>query len=184
MLDNIKEYLSINLNDYASFEVNFEINKFILLCTLALCFAAFYVNHKRSLLSDTVKQLLRHNATSEDSARTLGELGLAGSRGIRKAIFNDSQLRRIIGIVGESRPSYEEYVEAVKKKERENSPDPYAMRLYIREDSLDRAKHVYNTYNASLAKTLLACVMFIAVAICLILLMPGLLALLDSALEM
>ena len=31
MLDDIKEYLSLNLNDYGNININFEINKFILL---------------------------------------------------------------------------------------------------------------------------------------------------------
>lgn len=180
MLDDIKEYLSINLNEYENIGVSFEINKFLLLVAIGLCIAAFYFNYKRSLMVNTVKQLIRHNATGEDSAKTLAELGLSDSRGIKKAIFNDAQLRRMIAIVGESRPTYEEYVAATKKSGKLQSPDPLEARIYIPEGALDRAKHVYNTYSTSLFKTILTCVLFLAVAVCLILFMPGLLDFLNK----
>ena len=183
MLDDIKEYLSLNLSDYENIDINFEINKFILICAVALCFVAFYVNYRRSLLVDTVKQLIRHSATDEESAKTLSELGLADSRGIKREIFEDSQLRRMIAIVGEVRPTYEEYMESMKKKEKPAAPDPLAARIYIPAEAQDRAKHVYNTYNVSLSRTILACVMFIAVAVCVTLLMPELLNFINNSLN-
>ena len=91
MLSDVKEYLSVNLNDYKNIGINFEINKFILFCAIALCVVAFYVNYKRSLMVNTVKQLLRKNAIDEESAKTLVELKLDSSRGIKKAIFTSSE---------------------------------------------------------------------------------------------
>ena len=181
MLDDVKEYLSVNLKDYENININFEINKFILLCALALCVISFFVNYKRGLLVNTVKQLLRHNATDEESAKTLEELGLADSRGIRKAIFTSTQLRRMISIIGENRPTYEEYVAAQKDKKKIADPDPLAVRIYIPAEAMDRAKHVYNTYSISISNTILACVMFLASAVCLVLLMPELLTFLNGS---
>ena len=182
MLNDVKEYLSLNLNDYSNINVNFEINKFILLCAVALCVVSFFINYKRSILADTVKQLLRHNATDEESAKTLGELGLAGSRGVRKAITSSAQLRRMITVVGEHRPTYEEYVAAQKEKKKLAEQDPLTLRIYIPKEAMDRAKYVYNTYTSSISRTLLACVMYVAFAACLILLMPELLALINGSL--
>jgi hypothetical protein len=182
MLDDIKEYLSINLKDYENIAINFEINKFLLFVSLALCVVAFVVNYRRAILVDTVKQLLRHNATCEESARTLSELGLSSSRGIRKAIVSDSQLRRMIAIVGESRPTYEEYVKAMKEKKKNEKFDVSSARIYVTSESLDRAKYVYNTYNASLLRTLLSCVLLLSFTACLILLSPSILSLLNDAL--
>ena len=182
MLDDIKEYLSLNLNDYENININFEINKFILFCAIALCVVAFYVNYKRSLMVNIVKQLLRKNAIDEESAKTLVELKLDSSRGIKKAIFTSSQLRRLISIVGESRPTYEEYVAAQKAKKKIDSPDPTAVRIYIKVESLDRAKHIYNTCNISIFNTLLACVLIIAFCTCLALVMPELLTVINGAL--
>ena len=182
MLDDIKEYLSVNLNDYENININFEVNKFILFCAIALCFVAFYINYKRSLMVNIVKQLLRKNAIDEESAKTLVELKLDSSRGIKKAIFTSSQFRRLISIVGESRPTYEEYVAAQKEKKKIDSPDPSAVRIYIKAESLDRAKHIYNTYNVSILNTLLACVLIIAFSVCLVLVMPEILTVINDAL--
>ena len=180
MLDDIKEYLSLNLNDYENININFEINKFILFCAIALCVVAFYVNYKRSMMVHIVKQLLRKNAIDEESAKTLAELKLDSSRGIKKAIFTSSQLRRLISIVGESRPTYEEYVAAQKAKKKIDSPDPTTVRIYIKAESLDRAKHIYNTYNVSIFNTLLTCALIIAFGVCLVLVMPELLTVING----
>ena len=147
-----------------------------------MCVVAFFINYKRSLLSNTVKQLLRHNAIDEESAKTLEELGLADSLGIRKAIFTSSQLRRMIAVVGECRPTYEEYVTAQKEKKKLKAADPLSVRIYVPAEAMDRAKHVYNTYSSSIPRTLLACLMYIALAVCLILVMPELLTLIDGSL--
>ena len=181
MLSDVKEYLSVNLNDYKNIGINFEVNKFILFCAIALCVVAFYVNYRRSLMVNIVKQLLRKNAIDEESAKTLVELKLDSSRGIKKAISTSSQLRRLISIVGESRPTYEEYVAAQKAKKKIDSPDPTAVRIYIKAESLDRAKHIYNTYNVSILNTSLACVLIIAFGVCLVLVMPELLTVINDA---
>ena len=182
MLADIKEYMSINLKDYENIAIDFEINKFLILVAIGLCAVAFVVNYKRSLMIETIKQLIRHGATSEEEARSLGELGLGSSRGIRKAVTTDSQLRRMIAIVGESRPTYEEYVAEMKQKKKKPEKDAADIRIYIPSDSLERAKFVYNTYNTSLLKTALSCVFILALSVCLILLSPSILTLVDSLL--
>lgn len=183
MFSDIKEYFSLNLKDYENIAVNFEINKFLVLVAIGLCAVAFVVNYRRSLIIDTVKQLFRYGATDEESAKTLAELGLSGSRGICKAVISDSQLRKMIAIVGEVRPSYEEYVEAMKKgKDDIPSTDLTTARIYIPSSSLERAKYVYNTYNTSLLKTFLSCVFILALTACLILLSPTLLSIINDAL--
>ena len=182
MLDDIKEYLSLNLKDYESFGIDFEINKFFIIVAAALCVTSFIVNYKRSLISEMIKQLFRHNATSEDNAKTLTELGLSESCGIKRALSSDSQLRKMVAIVGEKKLSYEEYI-ALEKVKKKNAlkPDFETARFYIPASSLDRAKHVYNTYNTSILRTLLVCVMLVAITVCIILLSPELLSLIDSA---
>ena len=185
MLGDVKEYFAINLKDYENIGVNFEINKFLLLVAIGLCAMAFIVNYKRSLMIDTIKQLIRHGATDENAAKTLAELGLSGSRGIRKAVIGDNQMRRMIRIVGEARPTYEEYVASMKKSKRSavSTVDISTARIYIPKEALERAKFVYNTYSTSLLKTSLTCVFIIAVSVCLILLSPTLLTFVDAALS-
>ena len=129
-----------------------------------------------------IKNLLRHNAIDEESAKTLSELGLANYRGIKKAIFTSARLRRMITVLGESRPTYEEYVAAQKEKRKITPTDPLTVRIYISSEAMDRAKHIYNTYNASIFNTLLACVMFIAFGVCLVFVMPELLTFINDTL--
>lgn len=183
MLDDLKEYLSLNLKDYECFGFDFEINKFLILVTSALCVASFIINYKRSLISAMIKQLFRHKATSEASGKTLKELGLYDLRGLKGELSTDSQLRKIVAIVGLKEITYEEYISLDKKKKASAfKPDFETARFYIPDRSLDRAKHVYNTYNTSFLRTLLICVLFIALTVCLILLSPSILSMIDSSL--
>ena len=182
MLDDIYEYLSINLKSYENIGIDLEINKLLFLVAFALCAVFFVVNYKRSLISEAIRQLLRHGALSEDSAKTLGELGLSDSRGIRKELSGDSQLRRMVMIVGEKKLTYEEYVALQKQKKKPDAPDLDTARIYIAPESLERAKFIYNNYNTSIMKTLLLCVFCLAISVCLMLLSPGLLSLINSSL--
>lgn len=184
MLDDIRYYLSLNLKDYENIGIDFEINKFLLLAGIVLCVASFVINRKRALLSEMIKQLFRHGATSEEGAKTLGELGLSASRGIRRALSSDySQLRKMVSFVGERRLSYEEYIALSKKKQKTaDTPDFKTARFYIPETSLDRAKRVYNGYSASLFNTVLICLFCISVTVCLIMLSPSIVAFVNSSL--
>ena len=180
---DIEEYLSLNLKDYENIGIDFEINKFLILVGLSLCVASFVISRRRALLCEMIKQLFRHGATSEDSAKTLVELGLLGSRGIRRALSSDSQMRRLVSFVGEKRLSYEEYVALSREKKKTlDVPDFNTARFYVPERSLDRAKHVYNTYSTSLFHTVLVCLLCISVTVCLVMLSPSIASLLNSSL--
>jgi len=183
MWENIKEFLSLNLRDYENIGINFNINLFILGLTAALCIASFITNYHRSIMVDMIKQLFRHNATSEDAAKTLSELGLAGSRGIKRALCGETQLRKMVSMLGEKKLSYEEYVALQKnKKKTAEAPNFDEARFYISESSLERAKRVYNSYDTSLLRTSLLCLLYFAVAVCIILASPEILTLINSAL--
>ena len=182
MLD-IKEYLSLNLKDFENIGIDFEINKFLVLVGLSLCIASFIISRRRALLCEMIKQLFRHGATSEEGAKTLGDLGLLGSRGIRRALISDSQMRKLVNFVGERNLSYEEYIALSREKKKTfDVPDFNTARFFVPEKSLDRAKHVYNTYSTSLIHTVLLCLLCISVTVCLIMLSPSIVALVNSSL--
>lgn len=183
MLDDIKEYLSLNLKDYENIGIDFEINKFLILVGLALCVASFVISRKRSLISEMIKQLFRHNSTSEQNAKTLKELGLIDSRGIKRSLSADSQLRKMVSFVGERKLSYEEFVALSKEKKKAvDVPDFETARFYIPDEALDRAKYVYNNYSSSLLHTVLLCVLCLSITACLILLSPSIVSLIDASL--
>lgn len=182
MLDKLKEYLSINLKDYDNIGIDLEINKFLVILCAALCVSFFIINYKRAIISETVKQLLRHGAVEESAAKTLKELGLDSNGAVRRALSSDTQLRRMVAFVGEVKLSYEEYVAMQKARKKPDAPNLDEARLYVADGSLERAKHVYNSYNVSLLRTALLCVFCISVTVCLVLLSPELLTFIDSAL--
>ena len=111
-----KKYLSINLNEYPNIGMDLPVVKLLLIVAVAFIAAVIIINYSKSNLYLVVKQLMRHGATGEDSAKTLGELRLADKRGIKRALSTSSQMRSIVAIAGEEKMSYEEYIEKVKEK--------------------------------------------------------------------
>ena len=76
MYEFYKKFFLLNLKDYPNIGINFPIT--ILLAALSLAFIAviIIVNFRRSKIELIIRQLKRHEAVSEDSAITLGEMKL------------------------------------------------------------------------------------------------------------
>ena len=53
-------------------------------------------------------------------------------------------------------------------------------KFYIREDQHDVAKHILESYGTSIPRTILYCVLFISLYICIALVMPEILTAIDS----
>ena len=121
-----KNYLSINLSDYPNIGMNLPIVKLILIVAVAFIIAVIIINYSKANLYLVVKQLMRHGATDEQSAKTLAELRLDDKRGIRRALSSSAQMRSIVNVVGEKRISYEEYLEKKRAlaEERRSSREP------------------------------------------------------------
>lgn len=176
------DFFFLNLKDYPNIGIDFEINVFLLVLTLALCVSFFFVNHHRSMMQTIVKQLTRHEATDEDSAKTLTELGLGRAFVLKWALSRPGLLTRIIGRVGEKSYTYEEYVALSKKKGglKEEKIDFNEARFYIRESGAERAKLILENYGTSLPRAILYCVLFLVLYVCIALSMPEILSLIDS----
>ena len=106
-----KNYLSLNLNEYENIGMNLPIVKLLLAVAVAFIVAIIIINYSKRNLYLMVKQLMRHGAMGEESAKTLSELKLNEIRGIKRALVNSSQMKSIVGTVGEEKLSYEEYLE-------------------------------------------------------------------------
>ena len=111
-----KNYLSLNLNEYENIGMNLPIVKLILAVAVAFIVAIIIINYSKSNLYLMVKQLMRHGAMGEESAKTLSELKLNEIRGIKRALVNSSQMKSIVATVGEEKLSYEEYLDYKKEK--------------------------------------------------------------------
>ena len=113
----------LNLNEYDSFGgFDFYITIFLWLLTAGLCAGIFFSNYKRNKAIRLTKKLLRHGARTEETAKTLGELGLEVKK-YSKILGIGTRLSRVVKVVGAREISYEEYLalEKEKKEKKKNS---------------------------------------------------------------
>ena len=206
-----KNYLSINLNEYENIGMNLPIVKLLLVIAVAFIVAIIIINYSKSNLYLMVKQLMRHGALREDSAKTLGELKLDDKRGIKRALAGSSQMRSIVAAVGEEKMSYEEYLakrkalrEAKKAEERGgffkrawyfivgffytrddvllSELDFSVARFYIKEEGKGRASKIYNSSEITPVRTAFTCVFIALFFIGLMFAMPEALEFINSLL--
>ena len=183
MLDKlIYDFFFINLKDYPNIGIDFEINVFLLVLTVALAVCFFVANHYRSMMRTIARQLMRHGANNEENAKTLAELGLEKSLWLKWALAHSTQLTRIVGRVGEKVYTYEEYVALSKQKGgiKDEKIDFAEARFYIRESANDRAKNIIENYGTSTFRAVLYCILFLALYVCLALSMPEILTIVNG----
>ncbi len=174
------KYLSINLNDYSNIGIDLEISKILFCFLVGLIIATVIVNYRRASMILIIKKLLRHEVFSEDSAKSLPELD-ANSLGVRLSLTSDKRTMSMVKRAGEKQYTYEEYSALIKSKDfKEEKIDFEEAKFYLDETSLEDAKKVVDVPAPSVINTLLFCVLLIAVYICLILLIPEILNLINN----
>ena len=134
-----------------------------------------------------VKRLFRHEALSQDSAKTLVELGIEGSFSVKWALSHDTRLSKLVKRVGAPEYTYEEYVELMKKKRKnpkaakEERLDFTKERFYINPEKIAIARDIEANYSSSVIKTALFCLMFAIIFVGITLIMPDLLSFINSS---
>lgn len=193
------KYFSVNLKDY-NIDIDFEINKFLFFIAIGLCVACIFINYYQRNTSLVLKKLIRLDAFSEDSAKTLAELRLSGNKAVKTLILkNSGAIKKVIGVVGRKKLSYEEYLTIEKqkktkkkqstsaKKESENTDtsdietrskenniaelDFSTAMVYILPEMREYAKRAIR-FDSSPIKTALYCIMIFSFFMVLILTMP------------
>ncbi len=203
--DFYENYISINLNDYPNIGVNLEIVKILLISAVALCFVLCFMDYHKKNMYILVKQLMRHEARDEESAKTIEELGLGNNKAIKRALANSGQMKSLVAEVGEVKMSYEEYIAAEKQTKEERKAKraeakalrrdgikeektvleekTETSRFYIKPEGAARASKIYNSAEISPLRTALLCVLTVAVTVCIVLVMPELLSWVNSIFE-
>lgn len=179
----IYDYFFINLKNYPNINIDFEINVFLLIFTVALSVSIFVVNIYRGTMQNIVLQLTRHEAIGSGAAKTLKSLGLDNGFFLRHILSGEGELAKVVGRVGEITYTYEEYVELSKKGKLEKEKIDFdTAEFYIRngEGALDRANFIINNYGTSLFRSILYCVLFFALYVCIALAMPEILSIIDG----
>lgn len=95
----LKDYFFLNLNYYFK-GVDFQINIFLLALAVGMAAAAIMVTVYKRNQSNIIRQLTRHCANSEESAKTLAELRIDPGFIVRSSISKRGQLSAIIAMVG------------------------------------------------------------------------------------
>lgn len=182
MKDIFESYFELNLNEYSNIGIDLEINKVLLALFVALCVSFFVIHFHRRTMYLIIRQMLRHGAVGEDNAMTLSDLGIDRTFGVRYLILHSSELKRIVRIKGEKEYTYEEYM-ALSKRERARGRrvDFATAELYVDTDMRDRATKISDSYNSTVVKTLLLCAFAMIVYLVIMVLMPELLAFIDSS---
>ena len=173
----LSELVMLNAKDYLEISSDVYINIIVLLIAAALCVASFWINYHKSYTLNIIKQLLRRDATSPDNAMTLAEIHLSDSRGLKAALSRDGQLTSIVKRVGYSKPTYEEFMALSKeeKKKKAEKIDFQTARFFIPEQNVERATIIKEKENPTIIRTVLVCILILAVSVCVMLLMPELL---------
>ena len=171
-----KNYVMVDLSDYPEIGISFKINLFLLAIFIAFICVMLYTNHVRSSMHLLVKQLMRHGSVSEDSAKTLKELGLIDNRTVRSVILRDGQLSGVVGQVGKKEYTYEEYVALEKSGNLpKNNIDFSSARFFLKESGTDRARRIFNFYDSSLVRNFLFTVLVLIIYVGVSLIVPSVL---------
>ena len=181
MLEILKKYFEINLDNYKNINFSLEINKVILGACFVMMIGIIYLGVYRKNTRLMVMQLTRHGAKNEESAKTLKELRLADSRGIKKLLSKHNILSMTVARVGEQKYDYETYV-AMSKKERKAAEkiDFDTARFYIKEEETNRAGFIIERYDVTVTKTVLSCLLVAIICGILIVCMPAILDTVDG----
>ena len=169
-----EKYFSINLKDYSNIGLDFEINKLLLAFLIAIIASIIAVSIIRSAMHTIIKALTRHEATSEENAKTLKEIGL-DSFIYKKILKSNSQLRRVVAITGETKYTYEEYSALIKKRGFKDEIDFNEAKIYIKDNEKKGAGKIFDMKKPTLVETVLLCLLMVAISVCLMLFMPTIL---------
>lgn len=184
MFEVLKKCFDINLNDYENIKFDLEINKVILGAFVVLMVGIVYLSFYRGSIRVVIIQLMRHNADSEENAKTLGELGFDKSRIVKRLLSRDNILTKTVARVGEKKYDYEEYKSLSKEEKRESEKIDFSeAKFYIGEDNKDRAMNIVDRYVTSIPRTIASCVFIAIVCVSVIACMPEILNLINNLLE-
>lgn len=173
----LKDFFFLNLSDYKNFKISFPIGVFLIAAALASCAAVFAMTYYKRTNFAICKQLMRHGATEESKAKTLKELRLFGSRAVKSALSRSGQITHIVKRAGESIPTYEEYVENMKKKGyKPDKIDFDTAKFYISPEKTDAAKKILYSASHPWWKPAAISVGIVAVLVLLMIFLPDILS--------
>ena len=179
----LKNFFTLNLKDYSNIGINFPMGIFLIMLTVALIVAVFVINDYKSKTAELLKQMFRHEARDEESAKTLKALRIKSGLTIKHALSGEGRLKDLVRRVGEKKLTYEEYVALTKKRGyKEEKIDFESALFYLDEDNIQKAKRIYENDTSSIVRPILISIMLVAILVCLSFLVPELLTAINNSL--
>ena len=163
----LEEYFFLNLNYYFK-GVDFQINIFLLSLAFGMSAAAILVTVYKRNQMNIVRQLIRHGANSEESAKTLSELCITPGFIVRSSLSKRGQLSSVIAMVG-GFP-----FEKKSEGRREEKIDFSTARFYIKNP--DRAAKINEENIPSYLGTAIISIIVILITVIVTLFMPYILS--------
>ena len=101
----------------------------------------------------------------------------------RLLLSSSDRLKKLVGRVGEREYTYEEFVRLNKeKKYKEEKIDFATARFYLREEGIGRSRHIVEVGHTSMLNTVLFSILIFAIYVCILLLMPEILTVINNML--
>ena len=179
----ILRHIFLNFKDYKNLNFNFPIGFILVIFILAFPIAVFFINHRKNTITTCIKQLLRHDALNEQSAKTLSELRLSKCKSLKRMLLSSGQLSSMVKIVGYKKPSYDEYVAARKEKKKIEAPDLERAKIYLSEEYSEKGADIASIGTSSIWKPIIVSLVGVIIVGILFVFMPKLLELLNSSLQ-
>lgn len=177
----ILRHVFLNFKDYKNLNFNFPIGIILILFMIAFPIAVFFINNKRNTISFAMKQLVRHEAFDEESAKSLSALRLSNVKSFKKMLTSSGQLSSMIKIVGYEKPSYEDYIKAKKEKKNLEKPNFEEMKIFISEDSREKAETIAESEITPIWKPILIASVGVLILVLLFIFMPEILEFLNNS---
>ena len=177
----ILRHVFLNFKDYKNLNFNFPIGIILILFMIAFPIAVFFINKKRNTISFAMKQLVRHEAFNEQSAKSLSALRLSNLKSFKKMLTSSGQLSSMIKIVGYQKPSYEDYIKAKKEKKNLEKPNFEEVKIFISEDSREKAETIAESEITPIWKPILIAAVGVIILVLLFIFMPEILDFLNSS---
>ena len=173
----IKDFFSLNFLDYENIGFYFPIGVFLTLLCISMCALVFFTTYYKKCAGALCRGLLRHEALSEESAKTLAELRLDGVFLIRYALGRGSgQLTYAVKQAGVEKLTYEEYVkERAKKGAKADKIDFKSARFYVLPERRETASKIVTNSETSWLVAIAFSVLFIVILVLLANFLPSLL---------
>ena len=221
-MEIFKYYHFLNPKDYPNLGLDIYINIFYFCLFILTAAVMVFLHFQRRELFRFFTALSRHEAKDEATAKTIEGLRLKNGLLLRYILKYDNRIKRLVGVTGEKKYTYEEYMELLKKKKQAKKPATCAaanseansndagnansgangtanasgntstngntnadtpdeeLKYYLRAGEEEGQNRIIETYEPSVVKTILFITLIFMITVCLILVSPEMLELLNS----